>query len=312
MEVRDQMQVLAARIAADKHLPSSDYRDVIRYYKKDAIEPVALLPLYWKRLGEIETIIKREHLITLPDRKANIRLATEAESAHIPAPQMSPPRLIGNTGEYGEFLIPLKNPHAKSGSNFDDFTNDAAAWTLASHEARPGHELQFASMVEQGTSLPRALFAFNSANVEGWALYCESMMLPYMPPEGQLFSLQGRLQRMARAFLDPMVNLGRISPDDAKRFLMDEVALSEPMAQQEADRYAFIAPGQATSYYYGYLNMRSLRTQTELALGSHFNLQAFNDFVIAQGMLPPKLLKQAVLKEFVPSQLAATKTAALK
>ena len=68
----------------------------------------------------------------------------------------------------------------------NDFDFAAMSWTLAAHEARPGHELQFASMVEQGMSVARARFAFNSANVEGWGLYSEALVLPYMPPEGQL------------------------------------------------------------------------------------------------------------------------------
>ena len=63
----------------------------------------------------------------------------------------------------------------------EDFTFDAATWTLTAHEARPGHELQFASMVENGVSLARALFAFNSVNVEGWALYAEAETQPYLP-----------------------------------------------------------------------------------------------------------------------------------
>ncbi|MBV8633355.1 MAG: DUF885 family protein, partial [Burkholderiaceae bacterium] len=205
---------------------------------------------------------------------------------------------------------PLANPHAKTTEKLDDFMTDAVAWTIAAHEARPGHELQFAAMVEQGTSLSRGLFAFNSTNVEGWALYCEAMMLPYMPEEGQLFSLQLRLHRMGRAFLDPMVNLGRITPAEAKQFLMQEVRLSEPMAQQEVDRYAFTSPGQATSYYYGYIKLRALRTQAEMALGKQFDLQAFNDFVIAQGMLPPQLLTDAVMTDFVAPRAEQTKLAA--
>ena len=161
-------------------------------------------------------------------------------------------------------------------------------------------------MVERGVSVARAVFAFNSANVEGWALYAEAMMLPFMPQEAQLASLQLRLLRMARAFLDPMVNLGRISTADAKRFLMEEVMLSEPFAQQEIDRYAFNSPGQATSYYFGYLKLRSIRLQAEIALGKRFALMAFNDFVLDQGLVPPNLLQQAVVSEFIPAQLART------
>jgi uncharacterized protein (DUF885 family) len=240
--------------------------------------------------------------VTLPTREANIRTATPAEAARSPAPFMSPPRMIGNTGEYGEFVIPLANPNAKSKDKMNDFDFAAMAWTLTAHEARPGHELQFASMVEQGMSVARARFAFNSTNVEGWGLYSEAMILPYMPPEGQLVSLQARLLRMARALLDPQINLGRMTPEQAKQFLMREVVLSEPFAQSEVDRYSYRMPGQATAYYYGYVKLRALKTQAEIALGDRFSLKAFNDFIIAQGILPPALLKQAVLEDFIPSQ----------
>lgn len=301
-EVRDEMQVVAGIIAARNRLPSSDYRDVIRELKKSSIAPDQLMPYYRERLKDIEGMVRAHDLVTLPSREANIRTATPAEAARSPAPFMSPPRMIGNTGEYGEFVIPLANPNAKSKDKMNDFDFSAMAWTLTAHEARPGHELQFASMVEQGMSVARARFAFNSTNVEGWGLYSEAMILPYMPPEGQLVSLQARLLRMARALLDPQINLGRMTPEQAKDFLMREVVLSEPFAQSEVDRYSYRMPGQATAYYYGYVKLRALKTQAEIALGDRFGLKAFNDFIIAQGILPPALMKQAVLEEFIPSQ----------
>nr|WP_314543743.1 DUF885 domain-containing protein [uncultured Massilia sp.] len=303
-EVRDEMQVVANTIAADKKMLTSDYRDVLRELKKTSIPADQLLPYYRERLKDIEGMIRAHDLVTLPARDANIRVATAAEAARSPAPFMSPPRLIGNTGEYGEFVIPLSNPNAKSKDKMNDFDFTAMAWTLAAHEARPGHELQFASMVEQGMSVARASFAFNSTNVEGWGLYSEALILPYMPPEGQLVSLQARLLRMARALLDPQINLGRMTPQQAKEFLMKEVVLSEPFAQSEVDRYSYRSPGQATAYYYGYVKLRSLKTLAEIALGKDFDLKAFNDFVIAQGILPPALLKQAVLEDFIPAQKA--------
>jgi hypothetical protein len=303
-EVRDEMQVVANTIAAQRHLPSNDYRDVLRELKKTSIPADQLLPAYRDRLKDIEAIIREHHLVTLPNREANIRIATPAEAARTPAPFMNPPRLIGNTGEYGEFVIPLSNPNSKSKEKMNDFDYSAVSWGVTAHEARPGHELQFASMVEQGMSVARARFAFNSANVEGWGLYSEALVLPYMPPEGQLAALQIRLLRMARALLDPEINLGRMTPDQARTFLMKEVVLSEPFAQSEVDRYSYRMPGQATSYYYGYVKLEALKTLAEIELGDRFDLQAFNDFIIAQGILPPKLMKQAVLEDFIPGQKA--------
>jgi uncharacterized protein (DUF885 family) len=185
---------------------------------------------------------------------------------------------------------------------FDDFTFEAASWTLTVHEGRPGHELQFASVVENGVSLARAIFALNSVNVEGWALYAEAEMKPYLPLEGQLLSLQHRLLRAARAFLDPELQAGKIEPEAAVRFLMEEGVFSEPMARQEVERYTFFAPGQATSYFYGYQRWMLLRSQVEFTLGKNFDRQRFHDFILSQGMLPPDVLGQAVLTQFVPAE----------
>jgi hypothetical protein len=260
--------------------------------------------MYLQRLGMIEDAIRAHHIVTLPERKAVIRLGTEAENAQQPAPHMNPPRLIGNTGEYGEFVLTTAMPADPAGKRlvFDDFTHQAAAWTLTAHEARPGHELQFAKMIEAGVSTARAVFAFNSVNVEGWGLYAEAELQPYEPMDGQLIALQHRMLRAARAFLDPMVNLGQISAQGVKSFLMEEVVLSEGMATQEMQRYTFRAPGQATSYFYGYQRLMQTREEAEVALRNKFDRQAFNDFVLSQGLVPPKLLKKAVMEEFVPGR----------
>ena len=298
-EIQHQLEFIAAQVAKEHGYKSSDYRDVIRELKKNQLNPKDILPFYKKRLAAIEAIIRKEHIVTLPNRAMVIRMGSDAETAQEPAPHMNSPRLIGNTGEYGEFILP-NNAGQKGG--MDDDTFDAAAWTLTSHEGRPGHELQFASMIENGTSIARGVFAFNSANVEGWALYSEAEMQPYEPIDGQLIALRDRLLRAARAFLDPMVNLGMIQPDDAKAFLEREVVLSPAFAKEEADRFAFRMPGQATSYYFGYHNFMTMRGAAEVALGPKFNRQKFNDFILSEGLLPPSLMQKAVDEEFIPSQ----------
>jgi hypothetical protein len=305
-QTQNQMQSLAIVIAHQHGWASSDYRDVMRELKKQKIPNDDLMKVYHERLASIEAIVRREHLVTLPERAAVIRLATPAESAAQPAPHMSIPRLIGNNGEPGEFVLPTGNPNAESGAGqYDDFNYDAVTWDLTSHEARPGHELQFANMLEHGVSIARAVFAFNSANVEGWALYSEAMMKPYEPLEAQLAVLDARLMRAARAYLDPMLNLGMIGPAEAKRVLMNDVVLSEPFAKEEVDRYTFNAPGQATSYFFGYSKLEALRARVELALGPKFAQQPYHDFILAQGLLPPELLEKAVMEDFVKRQLGA-------
>jgi uncharacterized protein (DUF885 family) len=301
-EIRNQMNITARLIAVERKLPDADYRAVMKELKKQQIPEAEVMPLYKERLSQIEAAVREQHIVTLPAREAKIRLASEAENAASPAPHMSPPRLIGNTGEYGEFVLTtgVKSADGKSLA-FDDFTHQAGTWSITAHEARPGHELQFAKMLETGVSTARAVFAFNSVNVEGWALYAEAETQPYEPLDGQLFALQARGMRAARAFLDPMVNLGQITPEGVKSFLMDEVGLSEGMAIQEMQRYTFRSPGQATSYFYGYQRLMETRQAAEVALRKKFDRQAFNDFVLSQGLVPPAVLRKAVMDDFVPA-----------
>jgi uncharacterized protein (DUF885 family) len=152
-------------------------------------------------------------------------------------------------------------------------------------------------MVERGVSAARAIYAFNSANVEGWGLYAEEMVYPFMPPEGKLVSLQLRLQRAARAFLDPELQQGKWTFASAKAFLIKDVAISNALATSEVERYTFRSPGQATSYYYGFLKLEELRRDLEARLGAKFEAKKFHDFVLGQGLLPPNLLREAALKE---------------
>lgn len=301
-EIRNEMQAIASQIAVQRKLPDDDYRAVIKALKREQIAPDQVEATYHEVIRQVEDIIRRERIVTLPERAMLMRVASAAETAAQPAPHMDPPPLIGNKGERGTFVLTAGNPGNDGKSDaYDDFSHKGSTWTLTAHEGRPGHELQFTAMVERGVSLARSVFAFNSVNVEGWALYAEAETKPYEPLEGQLFALQARLQRAARAILDPMLNLGEITTERAHAVLTDEVGLSNGMATQEVNRYTFRAPGQATSYFYGYTRLMELRAKTEIALGPKFDRLKFNDFVIGQGLLPPDLLDKAVEQEFIPS-----------
>ncbi|HXT77907.1 MAG TPA: DUF885 domain-containing protein [Candidatus Eisenbacteria bacterium] len=309
-EYQAEMQTIAAQIAKKNGWPSGDYRDVIKKLKENQLVGDAILPFYQQRLKEIEGIIAQRRLVTLPDRPARIRIGSPAESAQQPAPHMIPPPLLNNTGQQGEFVLPLNMPAAPGSAKaekVDDYTFDAASWTLIAHEARPGHELQFDSMIEHGVSLARSRYAFNSTNVEGWGLYAEYITKPYMPLEGQLISLQFRLLRAERAFLDPELQSGKIQPGEAMKVLTEDGMFSAPFANQEVERYTFRSPGQANSYFYGYTKLLDLRRATEAALGAKFDGQQFHDFILSQGLLPPDLMRKAVNEDFIPAHSKATK-----
>lgn len=306
-EYQGEMQTIAAQIAKQRGWPNSDYREVIKRLKQDQLVGDTILPFYRDRLKVIEGIIVKQNLVSLPDRPARIRIGTPAESAQQPAPHMVPPPLLNNTGQQGEFVLPLNMP-AGAGSakeeKVDDYTFDAGSWTLIAHEARPGHELQFDSMVEHGVSIARSRYAFNSTNVEGWGLYAEYITKPYMPLEGQLISLQFRLLRAIRAFSDPELQGGKVQPADVMKTLTADGCFSVPFANQEVERYTFRMPGQANSYFYGYTKLLQLRKDTEAALGAKFDQKKFHDFILGEGLLPPDLMRKAVMEDFIPAAQA--------
>ncbi len=305
METRAAMAQLAPLVAkahglkvADPH----DYVAVVRALKQDKIANDQLVARYRTVIDEIDPIVREERIVDVPNRPMIMRLGSEAESAVVSAPHLLPAPLVGNTGQQGQFVLPVTLATAGGTAlQYDDFNFDAARWTLSAHEGRPGHELQFTAMIERGVSLARTMFAFNSVNVEGWALYAEAEMVPYEPLDGQLIALQFRLMRAARAMLDPMINLGQIDREEAGRILRDKVGLSEAMVKQELDRYTFNSPGQAGAYFYGYSRILELRMETEIALGDKFDRLAFNNFLLDQGLLPPDLLGKAVREQFIPA-----------
>jgi hypothetical protein len=240
MDIRNEMEALAPQIAAEKGWETRDYREVIALLKEEgAIDGDKLLDHFHSVLRDLEEIIAREKIITLPERDAGIRIATAAETAAQPAPHLEVPRMIGNTGEYPSFIIPQLTQNEDGSWVQTDDTYAAGSWTLTVHEARPGHEMQFSSVIESGVSIARALFAFNSANVEGWGLYAEAIMRPYLSLEAQMISLQYRLMRAGRMFLDPMLNLGLITPEEAKSLIMNDMAIGESWAQNEIERYTY-------------------------------------------------------------------------
>jgi uncharacterized protein (DUF885 family) len=123
-----------------------------------------------------------------------------------------------------------------------------------------------------------------------------------MPDDAKLISLQFRLVRAARAFLDPELQEGKVTPEQAMQILENDVVLSKALATEEVERFTFRMPGQAVSYFDGYTRLLEIRQAAEKALGPKFNVQRFHDFILSQGLLPPALLRKAVMEDFVAKQ----------
>jgi hypothetical protein len=293
-----EMTVLAASVARKRGIKPATVAAVIAHLKADQRSGEALLALYQKRLGELDLVLRRERLLTIPDVPVRVRLATPGEVANNPSPTIDTQSLFTKDAPI-DFLLPVaalpRDGERVKDLAYSDFSFEAASWSIAAHEARPGHELQFSAIKRQGLSLARTLFAFNSANVEGWGLYAEWIVSPFFPDDGQLATLRFRALREARAFLDPGLHDGSVSLAEARRILRDDLGFSAGVVRQEIDRYTHDAPAQATTYFYGYRALRDLRSEAETRLGSRFDQRAFHDALLATGLLPIALQRPLVL-----------------
>lgn len=297
-ETQAEMRALADGISAGQRHAAIDYRIMIHSLRERQLNASSLVPEYTARLREIEDIIRRERLMTLPPGQPTIRVA-ENDMFGAPVTICPPSRTKPEDTAQCVTLMPLALQIGNNGkaTPVEDYTLAAASWTLTAHEVRPGHELQFDAMIANGTSMTRRSVGVTLANPEGWALYAEHLLRRFMPAEARLISLQFLLLREARAFLDIELQTGAITSEDAFRVLRDDVAVSDAMARAELARLVEI-PGSGPSYFFGYSEFLELRRDVEQALGARFDQQAYHDFVLAQGKLPMSTIRDAVMSRF--------------
>jgi uncharacterized protein (DUF885 family) len=168
--------------------------------------------------------------------------------------------------------------------------------TLAYHEAVPGHHTQIAIAQQLELPIVRRASEF-TAYVEGWALYAERLTWElgfYQDdPYGDLGRLQMEAFRAARLVVDTGLHAKGWSFDQAVDFMLQNTGQSVGMVQSEVSRYICI-PGQATSYYVGYLRILELRQQMMDAQGEAFDLRAFHNLILGGGSMPLDVLSEVV------------------
>ena len=160
--------------------------------------------------------------------------------------------------------------------------------SLFLHEAIPGHHYQI-SLQQENESLPKfRRFAWYGAMGEGWALYCESLgkeLGLYTDPYQYMGALGDEIHRAIRLVVDVGIHLKGMTREEAIKYMMENEAISEQGATAEIERYMAI-PAQALSYKIGALKIRELREKYTKQLGDKFNLAAFHDELLKDGVMP--------------------------
>ena len=179
---------------------------------------------------------------------------------------------------------------------------DAASYNILSdedlflHEAIPGHHYQI-SLQQENDSLPefRKLLG-NSAYIEGWALYTESLgkeLGLYTDPYQEFGMLSAEMHRAIRLVVDAGMHTQGWTREQAIGYSLEHEAETEASIVAEIERYMAI-PGQALSYKIGQLKIRELRNKAEAAMGENFDAGEFHNEVLESGCLPLDLLEKKV------------------
>ena len=168
--------------------------------------------------------------------------------------------------------------------------------TLFLHEGIPGHHFQI-SLAQEKTSLPAfQRFGGNTAFVEGWALYAESLGYElgfYTDPYQNYGHLNDEILRAMRLVVDTGIHAQGWSRDKAIAYMLDNSAMGKTDATAEVERYIAI-PSQALAYKVGQLTIRRLRTKAEAALGPKFDVRDFHSQVLMSGALPMAVLEKKI------------------
>jgi uncharacterized protein (DUF885 family) len=163
---------------------------------------------------------------------------------------------------------------------------------IAYHEGIPGHHMQ-QSVAQQTTDLPNFRRHIEiSGYIEGWALYAEELGKEvgfYQDPVSDYGRLSSELFRAVRLVVDTGLQSQGWTRDQVVDFFRKSAAVDEPTIQSETDRY-IAWPAQALAYKLGQLKIRELRERAAKALAPKFNLRAFHDEILRNGVLPLDLL----------------------
>ncbi|OYX64825.1 MAG: hypothetical protein B7Y89_00860 [Novosphingobium sp. 32-60-15] len=168
--------------------------------------------------------------------------------------------------------------------------------TLYLHEGAPGHHFQI-SLAQENTALPDfQRFGGNTAYIEGWALYAETLgyeMGFYKDPMQHWGTLDDEMLRAMRLVVDTGLHTKDWSRDQAVDYMLANSGMGRSDAEAEVDRY-IANPGQALAYKIGALTIQRLRKEAEASLADRFDIRLFHDQVLGSGALPMPVLEAKV------------------
>ncbi len=304
---QQQFRTIAAELE-----PGKDPSQVLLELGEDHPAPGQLLNVFRSTFDGLIGFIRANHIVTIPSEVRPILEETPPFMRATTTASMDTPGPYETRATEAYFNVTLPDP-AMTPAEVDGYMRSFNIGTILStavHEAYPGHYVQFL-WLPQAPSKVRKLLGANT-NVEGWAHYCEQMMLDEgygRPGAGakdereskllRLGQLQDALLRNARFIAGIEMHTGKMTMEQAEEFFQKEGYQSKEVAEVETKRGA----GDPTYLYYtlGKLQIMKLREDVRKRQGAAFSLEKFHDDFLRQGFPPIKIVRQAMLGDNSPT-----------
>jgi uncharacterized protein (DUF885 family) len=292
--------------------PTKEPAAVLEELGENHPAPDHLLDAFRATFDGLVSFIKAHHIVTIPSDVRPIVEETPPFMRATTFASMDTPGPFETHATEAYFNVTLPDPSMKPEEveGFMHSFNVGTVISTAVHEAYPGHYIQFL-WVPQAPSRVRKLLGANT-NAEGWAHYCEQMMLDQgygQPGAGakdereskflRLGQLQDALLRNARFIVGIQMHSGKMSYDEAIAFFQKEGYQSKETAVVETKR----GTSDATYLYYtlGKLEIMKLRADMMKKQGAAFSLEQFHNEFLKQGFPPIKIVREAMLGDGSPT-----------
>jgi uncharacterized protein (DUF885 family) len=298
--------------AAKKIDPNKAPIEVFKQIQSEHPTPQNLIPDVAKDLDKIRKYVLTRRLVSIPsDVRAKVKETPQYLRATSFASLDTPGPFEKRANEAYYYVTPTENDWPEKQKEewltaFNYYTSDV----VSIHEAYPGHYVQFLCLNASSASKVEKIFG-SYAFVEGWAHYCEKMMLDEgygtstnsTPSEDdvkraakyRMAQADEALLRLCRLCVSIKMHTQKMSLDEATKFFQENCYYEEKPARSEAMRGTF-DPGYL-NYTLGKLQILKLRDDYKAQQGDDFSLQKFHNELLNHGMPPIRLLREIMLKD---------------
>jgi uncharacterized protein (DUF885 family) len=277
--------------------PTKTPQQILDEATHDHPAPDHLLQSFRDVLGGLKDYITAHRIITIPSPVLPLLEETPPFMRALTTASMDTPGPYEKVAKEAFFNVTLPEPSwtpQQVEEHMEGF-NRGTIISTAIHEAYPGHYVQFLWM-QTISSKVRKLLGANS-NAEGWAHYCEQMLLDEGYGNGdmklRLGQLQDALLRNARYIVGIQMHTGKMTYNQGIDFFVNEGYQSRTNGERETKR----GTSNPTYLYYtlGKLEIMQLREDYKKMRGSAFTLEEFHDRFMGEGTPPIKIVRKALL-----------------